>query len=70
MILQRIIGLQSQIIDFTNAFSWADIPSGDLDLIEIPRDFKSDGGEGDIVLSTRKSNPGGHLVHVTCSLRL
>ena len=29
LILQCIIGLQSQIIDFTNACSWADIPSGE-----------------------------------------
>ena len=40
--LQYTLGLQSKIIDFTNAFSQEDIPSWDPVFIEIPRDFKSD----------------------------
>ena len=40
--LQCILGLQSQIIDFTNAFAQAYIPSGEPVFIELPRDFKSD----------------------------
>ena len=53
-ILQCIIGLQSQIIDFTNAFAQADIPSGEPVFIGIPRDSKSDGGQGDVVLRLKK----------------
>ena len=44
LILQCILGLQSQNIDFTNAFVQADIPSEETVFVEIPRDFKSDGG--------------------------
>ena len=55
LILQFIIGLQSQSIDFTNAFSQADIPSGEPVLIELPRDFNSDGGQHDVVLQLKKS---------------
>ena len=54
-ILQCILGLQSQSIDFTNAFSQADIPSGDTVFIELPRDFKSDGGQHGVVLKLKKS---------------
>ena len=50
MILQCILGFQSQRIDFTNAFAQADIPSGEPVFIELPRDFKSDGGQNDVVL--------------------
>ena len=50
LILQCIIGLQCQSIDFTNAFAQADIPSGEPIFIELPRDFKSDGEQGYIVL--------------------
>ena len=39
LILQCILGLQSQSIDFTNAFAQADIPSEESVFIEIPRDF-------------------------------
>ena len=49
-ILQGILGLQSQSIDFTNAFAQADIPSGELVNIELTRDFNSDGGQQYIVL--------------------
>ena len=50
LILQCILGLQSQSIDFTNAFAQADIPSGEPVFIELTRDFKSDGGQHDVVL--------------------
>ena len=40
LILQFILGLQSQSIDFTDAFAQADIPSGDTILIELPREFQ------------------------------
>ena len=55
LILHCILGLQSQIIDFTNAFAQADIPSGGPVFIELPRDFKSDGGKHDAVLKLKKS---------------
>ena len=55
LILQCILGLQSQSIDFTNAFSQADISSLEPVLIELPRDFKSDGGQHDVVLKLKKS---------------
>ena len=54
LILQYILGLQSQSIDFTNAFAQADIPSEDPVFIEIPRYFKSDGGQHDVVLKLKK----------------
>ena len=40
LILQFILGLQSQVIDFIDAFSQADIPSGETILIELPREFQ------------------------------
>ena len=55
LILQCILGLQSQHIDSTNAFSQADIPSGDTVLIELTRDLNIDGGQGDVVLRLKKS---------------
>ena len=54
MIIQCILGLKSQSIDFTDAFAQADIPSGEPVFIELPRDFKSDGGQHDIVLKLKK----------------
>ena len=51
---QCIISFQSQSIDFTNAFAQADIPSGGPVFVELPRDFKSDGGQGDVVLRLKK----------------
>ena len=54
LILQCILGLQSQIIDFTNDFAQAYIPSGESLFIELTRDFKSDGGQGDVVLILKK----------------
>ena len=44
LILQCILSLQSQSIDFTNTFDQADIPIAELVFIELPRDFKSDVG--------------------------
>ena len=58
MIFQCILGLQSQSIEFTNDFSQADIPSGEPVFIEPPRDFKSDGGQHDVVLKLKKSPYG------------
>ena len=55
LILQCILGLQSQSIDFKNDFSQAYIPSGEPVFIELPRDFKSDGGQHDVVLKLKKS---------------
>ena len=37
LILQFILGLQSQSIDFTDAYTQADIPSGETILIGPPR---------------------------------
>ena len=54
LILQCILGLQSQSIDFTNAFSQADIQSGEPVFVELPRYFKSDGEQGDIVIRLNK----------------
>ena len=50
LILQCILGLQSQSIDFKNNFSKADIPIGEPVFIELPRGFKSDGEQFDVVL--------------------
>ena len=55
MVLQCILGLQSQSIELTNAFAQAGIPSGEPVLVEIPRDFKSDGGQHDVFLKLKKS---------------
>ena len=54
LILQCILGLQSQSIDFKNAFAQKDIPSGEQVFIELPRNFKSDGEHGDVVLKLKK----------------
>ena len=54
LILRFILGLQSQSIYFTNIFSQADIPSGEPVLIENPRYFKSDRGQFDILLRSKK----------------
>ena len=40
LILQFILGLQSQSINFTDSFAQADIPSGETILIELPREFQ------------------------------
>ena len=54
LILQCILGLQSQSIDFTNAFAQEDIPSGEPVFIELPRDFNNDWGQHDVVLKLKK----------------
>ena len=53
-ILQCILGFQSQIIDFNNAFAQADIPSGEPVFVELPKYFKSDGGQDDVVIRLKK----------------
>ena len=55
LILHCIIGLQSQIIDFTNAFDQADITIGEPVFVELPRDFNSDGGQYDVVIILKKN---------------
>ena len=55
LILQCIIGLQSQSIDLTNAFSKADILRWKPVFIELPRDFKSDREQDEVVLRLKKS---------------
>ena len=55
LILQCILGLQSQSIEFTNTFAQADIPCGEPVFVELPRYFKSDGGQYDVVLRLKKS---------------
>ena len=55
LILQCILGLHNQSIDFTNDFAQADIPSGKPAFIELPRYFNSDGGQHDVVLKLKKS---------------
>ena len=49
-ILKYILVLHSKIIEFKNTFDQADTPGGEPVLIELPRDFKSDGGQHDVVL--------------------
>ena len=54
LLLKCILGFQSQSIDFTNAFSQADIPSGEPVFVELTRYFNSDGGQHDVVLKLKK----------------
>ena len=54
MILQCFLGFQSPSIDFTNNFAQANIPSGYPFLIELVRDFNSDGVQGDVILISNK----------------
>ena len=54
LILQCILCLQIQSIDFTNASSWSDIPSGEPVFIELPMGFNNDGGKCDYVLRFKK----------------
>ena len=44
LILQCILGFQSQSVYFTDTFAQAYIPSGETVFIELPWDFKRDGG--------------------------
>ena len=55
LILQCILGLQSQSIDFKNDFDQVDITSGYPVLIEITRDFNSNGVQYDVVIRIKKS---------------
>ena len=55
LILQCILVLKSQSIDFTNAFSQSDIPSGEPVFVVLPRYFKSDRVQRDVVLKLKKS---------------
>ena len=52
--MQCITGLQSQSIDFKNAYDQADIPSGEPVFIELIRYSKSDGRQGDVVIRLKK----------------
>ena len=54
LILQYILGFQSQSIDFTNSFARADIPSGEPVFIEFSRYFNSDGLQDGVVLALKK----------------
>ena len=54
LILHCIIGLQSQIIEFTNSFYHTDIPSWETVFIELPRYFKSGGLKRDVFLRLKK----------------
>ena len=51
-ILQCILGLQSQIIDFKDPFYQADIPSGETFFIGIIRYFKSNVEQFDVFIMT------------------
>ena len=44
--------------DFSNYFAREYIPSGEPVLVELPRDFKSDIGQCDVVLRLKKSLHG------------
>ena len=44
--------------DFRNYFAREYIPSGEPVLVELPRDFKSDIGQCDVVLRLKKSIHG------------
>ena len=55
LILQFILGLKNQIIDFTNASDQSYIPSGEAVFVELTRDFNSDIGQDDVVLKLKKS---------------
>ena len=55
LIFQCIIVLHSQIVDFANDFTQADISYGEPVLIRFPRYFNSNGGKCDAVLRSKKS---------------
>ena len=54
LILQCILGFQSQSIDFTNSCAQADIPNGEPFFIEIVRNFKSYRVKCDVFLRLKK----------------
>ena len=55
LILKCILGLQSNSIDFKNAFAQVDILSGETVFVEPPIYFKSDGGIFYVVIRLNKS---------------
>ena len=55
LILQCILGLKSQSIDFKNAFAQVYIPSREPVFIELPREFNSDRGKVDVFIRSKKS---------------
>ena len=58
---------QSQIIDFKNDFSQADIPSGEPVFIEIPRDSNINGDQNDVVIRLKKILYGqAKATHLWC----
>ena len=67
LILQCILGLHSQSIDLKNAFDQAYIPSGEPVVIELPRYFRSNREQCDVVLRLNKSLYGqsqaAHLLY-------
>ena len=71
-IFQWFLGLQSQSIDFTNAFAQSDIPIGEPVFIGIPRDFNIDGGKGNVVIILKKSlyvkTEAAHLWYKICEI--
>ena len=54
LIFQCILGLQSQSTDLKISFAKAYIPSGEPVFVDLPRDFKSDGGKCDVFLILKK----------------
>ena len=54
LILKCILGLHIQIIEFTNAFDWADIPGGEPVLVELPRYYNGYGEQCFVVLRLYK----------------
>ena len=54
-ILQCILGLQSQIIDFRKGFAQTNIPIVGPVFIVLTSHFKGDGGEFDVVIRLNKS---------------
>ena len=55
LILQCILVLYTQSIDFRNEFSWADIPIREPVFIQVPRYFNSDGGQCNVFIILNKS---------------
>ena len=54
LILQCLIVLKSQSIDFTIDLAQEDILSGETVFIKLSRDFNIDGGKGDVALKLNK----------------
>ena len=58
LILQCILGLKSQSIEFKKTFAQADITSGKPVFIELTSDLKNYGGQCDVVIRLKKSQYG------------